>query len=85
MKSISFIITLIIHYLIIVKLKLFDNFSPACIICFVGIIIGLGIKFFSKNININLSHAGWGILYGSLTFFISMILFTCYMLYNYPK
>ncbi|MFH6949299.1 hypothetical protein ACHRV6_12450 [Flavobacterium sp. FlaQc-51] len=85
MKSISFIITLIIHYLIIVNLKLFDNFSPACIICFSGIIIGLAIKFFFKNRNTNLSHAGWGILYGSLVSFISMVLFTCYMLYNYPK
>jgi hypothetical protein len=85
MRAISFTITILIHYLIIVRLKLFDNFSFVCIFCFSGIIIGLTIKFHSKNRNTNLNDAGWGILHASLISFISIVLFAMYMLYNYPK
>jgi amino acid permease len=80
MKIISFIVTLFMHFLIILSLKLLDNFNTILIIVFASTIIGLSIKLFYKNHNTNLNHLGWGILYGSLTAFISILLFTTYIL-----
>ena len=85
MKAISFTSTIIFHFLIILSLKLLDNFNSILIIFLFSILIGLTIKLLSKNRSVSLNHLGWGILYGSITT-VSLLLISITLLgYNFPK
>ncbi len=85
MKIISFIVTLFLHFSIILSLKLLDDFNSILIILFASIIIGLSIKLFHKNRNINLNHLGWGILYGSISILTLLMITISWLGYNFPQ
>lgn len=85
MKIAYFFLTLIVHLLIIVNLKLLDNFNSIIIIFLFSISIGLAIKLFSKNRSTNLKHLGWGILCGSITTVTLLLIAMIWLGYNFPK
>jgi len=85
MKIVYFFLTLIVHLLIIVNLKLLDNFNSILMIFLFSILIGLAIKLLSKNRSTNLKHLGWGILYGSITTVTLLLIAMTWLGYNFPK
>lgn len=85
MKAISFTTTIIFQFLVIISLKLLDNFDSILIIFLFSILIGLAIKLLSKNRSISLNHLGWGILYGSITTVTLLLITMTWLAYNFPK
>jgi hypothetical protein len=85
MKTIYSILTIILHFLIIIDLKILDNLNLIIIILVLSTITGFTIKFLYKNKNKHLLNLGSGIFYGSLTSLISTTLFIIWLNYNFPK
>lgn len=84
MKHITFTITLILHFLIVYSLKLLDNFSLIILEIFASIIIGFIIVKFSGNKS-PIKSLGFGILYGSITSLIFLLLFSLWLSNNFPQ
>lgn len=84
MKHIAFVITLILHFFTIYSLKLLDNFSAIILEISTSIIIGFIIVKLSENKN-SIKNLGFGILYGSITSLILLLLFSLWLSNNFPQ
>ncbi len=66
MKALFFTLTILLHLLFVLTLKLLDD--KIIIAIFLGcLILGLIIKIIEKNKKSLLSDIGWGLFYGSIT------------------
>lgn len=82
MKAAYFIITLIVHTILVFTLKLLDNFYLILGIMLAGVVAGT-IILIRKNAKFK--NVGWGICYGSALSLIMLIVFTTWLSYNYPQ
>ena len=84
MKVLFSVCTIIINLLIIIKLKLLDNFYLIVSIITVTLVISLTAKFLTKN-NVILQKITSGILIGSAISITTLVLFTLWFTNNFPK
>jgi hypothetical protein len=85
MKIVSYAFVVIFQIIIILQLKLLDNFYLILLIFITFLITGIKMNFFSKSKNVNFKNVGWGVFYGSLTSISLTILFITWLSYNFPK
>lgn len=81
MKALFFILTISLHLLCILALKLLDDIKIIIVIFFVSLILGVIIKLTEKNRKSLLSDIGWGLFYGSITSSVLVITFLFWLAY----
>lgn len=84
MKTTSFILTILIQFLLVFTLKLLDNFYLILLILISSLVIGFLIQI-SNSTKSNIKKIGWGLLFGSLTSLILTIMFVIWLSFNFPK
>ena len=84
MKTTSFILTILIQFLLIFTLKLLDNFYLILLILISSLAVGFLIRI-SNLTKSKIKKIGWGLLFGSLTSLILTILFVVWLSFNFPK
>lgn len=85
MKFISIILTVIIHLMVVIKLKLLDNFNVIFGIILATLIISLITMLLTKKSDNHLSKIFSGVFYGSMISTTSILIFTLWLYYNFPK
>lgn len=85
MRYLYLFLTLSIQYLCVYALKLLDN--PALIFCIFVFLLAGGIiaTAIGKKGSAFLKDLGWGLLYGSLTSVILVVIFLVWLSFNFPR
>lgn len=81
MKYFVFVLTLLLHFIAILTLKLLDNFFPIIAIFLGSIVFGLIILITTNDKGSNRRKIGWGLFYGSITSLTLTIAFTIWLNY----
>lgn len=77
------ILTIGLHLLMVVKLKLLDSLIPICII--VLLTIGIGYKFWKNSRDIRKANVGLGLFSGGLISIVSLVGVMVYLILNWPR
>jgi VIT1/CCC1 family predicted Fe2+/Mn2+ transporter len=85
MKAIAFALTLLLHFLMVVYLKLLDNFFLIISLMIASIMVGSAIAYSGKSFNANKRKIGTGIMLGALTSICIIIGFMIWLSFNFPK
>jgi hypothetical protein len=80
MKYFYFALTLLLHFVSILTLKLLDNYLPIILIFIGSLFLGVILKF-SESIKVR--NIGLGLMYGSLTSLILTIGFMILLSYSF--
>jgi hypothetical protein len=84
MKIVILALTIVIHFLVILKLKFLDHFNLIIILFLISLTIGLTLRITDTNKK-NLYQFGWGLFYGSLISLAVTTLFTIWLSFNFPR
>jgi hypothetical protein len=77
------VITIGIHFLLVVNLKLLDSLVPIFII--VLLTIGIGYKFWKKSTDSKKEKIGLGLFSGGFISIVSLVAFMIYLITNWPR
>jgi hypothetical protein len=85
-KLFSFIATISFQFVLVVSLKLLDNFWLINALLFLSLAVG-GVLHFPNKIkrNSTVNSIGWGLFYGSLTSLALIIIFIIWLYFYFPK
>jgi hypothetical protein len=85
MKYVCLALTLLAEYLLIRVFKMLDN-TDVLIIIFVSVLlIGMFITIYNKKVSKTIKNIGWGMLYGSISTIVLMVVFFLWLSYNPPR
>ncbi|MFZ4929205.1 hypothetical protein [Chryseobacterium sp. Mn2064] len=84
MKYIFLIITITIHFSLIVSLQLLDGFEIIIGIFIACLLVGALLYFLKSEKLLSFKNLGFGLFYGSLISLVSTIGFMIWLSYNFP-
>jgi uncharacterized BrkB/YihY/UPF0761 family membrane protein len=85
-KLFSFIATISFQFVLVVSLKLLDNFWLIIALLFLCLAVGGVVHFTNKNKKTStVNSIGWGLFYGSITSLALIIIFMIWLYFYFPK
>jgi hypothetical protein len=85
MKYFYLVLTLLLHFLLLLTLKLLDNPGVLFLAFFLILFVGLLLYNFTGKQNKSVRDFGWGLLFGSLTTVVCVVVFMIWLTFNFPR